>query len=102
MKYHYQFVSKTIVRIELIPEDQKDIALIETLSTSAENDPNLKELFRKGFEAYDSKAELTKLKFMNFPRVALCSYMPITKPTNPLLEEKETPAGQVSGQLSFL
>ncbi|MEE1944582.1 hypothetical protein VRU48_05650 [Pedobacter sp. KR3-3] len=88
MKYHYQFVSKTIVRIELIPEDQKETALIKTLSSSAENDPNLKELFKKGFEAYDPKAELTKLKFMNFPSVALCSYASATEPINQLHREE--------------
>lgn len=102
MKYHYQFVSKSIVRIEIIPEDQKDISLIETFSTSTENDPNLNQLFRKGFGAYDTKAELKRLKFMSFPRVALCFYSAVDETASALQQEEETPASRASEQLSFL
>jgi hypothetical protein len=75
MKYHYQFVSATKVRIELIPEDQKETALIEGLSASTENNEHLLELFRKGLEGYSSEAILAVPKFMSFPKVALCSYV---------------------------
>lgn len=74
MKYHFQFVSRTTVRIELIAEDQREIALIEKLSQSEENNEELLGLFRKGLEAYSAGTLLIKTKFMNFPRVALCNY----------------------------
>lgn len=74
MKYHYQYVSKTTVRIELIPEDKKETVLIEKLSQGEEDNEQLKELFRKGLESYNAGTILTKTKFMNFPTVALCNY----------------------------
>ncbi len=74
MRYYYQFVSRTTVRIELIAEDKKEAILIEKLAQSVENDEQLIELFRKGLEAYSSGTTLIKTKFMNFPKVALCNY----------------------------
>jgi len=75
MRYHYQFVSRTTVRIELIAEDRKEAILIEKLAKSVENDEQLIELFRKGLEAYSAGTTLLKTKFMNFPKVALCNYI---------------------------
>ena len=74
MKYHYQFVSRTTVRIELIPEDKKDTLLIERLLIGQENDEELQQVFNKGLETYNTGTVLTKIKFMNFPKVALCNY----------------------------
>ncbi|WP_316766380.1 hypothetical protein [Pedobacter frigiditerrae] len=74
MKYHYQYVSKTTVRIELIPEDKKEISLIAKLSQGEEDNEQLMELFRKGLESYNTGTILIKTKFMNFPSVALCIY----------------------------
>jgi len=74
MKYHYQFVSRTTVRIELIPEDKRETALIDSFFAPGENDEQLMALFRKGIEDYASNARLTETRFMNFPKVALCSY----------------------------
>jgi hypothetical protein len=74
MKYHYQFVSKTTVRIELIAEDNREREMIISLSASTESDERLIDLFKKGLQAYSTNVILTKSKFMNFPKVALCSY----------------------------
>lgn len=79
MKYHFQYVSKTAVRIELIAEDKRETLLIEKLALAEENDLELHELFRKGVAHYDNQAMLLKLKFMNFPKVALCSHHPINQ-----------------------
>ena len=75
MKYHYQFVSKTTVRIELIPEDKKDIQLIQSLAQAPEDEEQLTQLFKKGLSAYSTGTMLTKTKFMNFPTVALCNFI---------------------------
>lgn len=73
MKYHYQYVSKTTVRIELIPEDQKETKLLNSLR--AENDDQeLKLLFQSGLSTYAPQSLIKKITFMNFPSVALCSY----------------------------
>lgn len=74
MKYHFQFVSKTAVRIELIAEDKRELLLLEELKSADEHYTELADLFRKAVETYDSQASLVRLKFMNFPKVALCSY----------------------------
>lgn len=85
MKYHYQYVSKTTVRIELIPEDQKETTLISVLSKASEDDKRLLELFENGLENYGNVCKLTKIKFMKFPKVALCSFVKseISVETNP-------------------
>ncbi len=74
MKYHYQFVSNTTVRIELIAEDQKETRLLESLQTADQEDQQLKVLFNAGLSSYAPKSNLKKLNFMNFPKVALCTY----------------------------
>ncbi|RZK54099.1 MAG: hypothetical protein EOO91_16530 [Pedobacter sp.] len=79
MKYHFQYVSKTTVRIELIPEDKKEITLIAKLSQGEENNEQLTELFRIGLESYNAGTTLVKTKFMNFPSVALCNYTTSTR-----------------------
>lgn len=75
MKYHYQYVSSTTVRIELIPEDQKEKAQIETFEPNDLEDTALTRFFQQGLDAYSPGAQLTKTNFMNFPKVALCSYV---------------------------
>ena len=74
MKYHYQFVSNTTVRIELIAANQKETRLIELLQTAGHEDQKLKAIFETGLAAYVHNASIKKLSFMNFPKVALCSY----------------------------
>jgi hypothetical protein len=74
MKYHFQYVSKTTVRIQLIPEKPKEAELLSTLSPSAENSPELLSLFQHGLETYSTGATLTKTRFMDFPKVALCTF----------------------------
>ena len=74
MKYHFQLVSNTAVRIELIPEHQTERSLLDQLIATNEQEEQLLVLFRKGIAAYHNGAKLTKIKFMNFPKVALCSY----------------------------
>jgi len=76
MKYHYQFVSNHSVRIELIPEDRKELHLLELSSASLQiqQDEVLIAYFRKGLAAYSRDANLTLTRFMNFPKVALCTY----------------------------
>ena len=73
MKYHYQLVSRTKVRIELIPEDQKEIGLFESF-TENETSNALAEYFRKGLAAYHPETILVRINFMQFPKVALCSF----------------------------
>ena len=75
MKYHYQYVSRSTVRIELIAEDQKETALISVLSLASEDDQRLLLLFKNGLENYSSGCSLTKINFMKFPKVALCSFV---------------------------
>lgn len=75
MKYHYQFVSSHTVRIELIPEDKKELHLLEaSASLQIQQDEILIAYFRKGLQAYSHDANLTLTRFMNFPKVALCTY----------------------------
>lgn len=74
MKYHYQFVSNTTVRIELIAEDQKETALLKALQAVEKDDQQLKDLFKAGLSNYAPNSEIKKLNFMSFPKVALCTY----------------------------
>jgi len=75
MKYHYQFVSNHSVRIELIPEDRKELHFLETsASLQIQQDEILTAYYRKGLQAYSRDANLTLTRFMNFPKVALCTY----------------------------
>jgi hypothetical protein len=83
MKYHYQLVSKTKVRIELIPEDKKEIGIFESFGENENND-QLTEYFRVGLAAYNNEATLARINFMQFPKVALCSFETIKK-TEPSL-----------------
>lgn len=73
MKYHYQFVSKTTVRIELIPEDKKEKELLSSFSKEMD-DPQLTELYQKGLKGYAAGTSLIRTNFMSFPHVALCGY----------------------------
>lgn len=90
MKYHYQYVAKNSVRIELIPEDQKEKALIEVLTVAPETDPQLVSLFQTALTAYSKDSTITKLKFMNFPKVALCSFVMALKPVAVAIEQEKT------------
>jgi len=74
MKYHYQFVSGTTVRIELIPEYKNEISLLEALSDQPVNEELLLDFFRQGLAAYHADTQLTNTRFMNFPKVALCTF----------------------------
>ncbi len=82
MKYHYQFVSPTTVRIELIPEDQKETTLLNSLKTAGQEDQQLKAIFNAGLCSYDSNTNIKKLNFMDFPKVALCTYEKIAVTEN--------------------
>lgn len=74
MKYHFQLVSKTAVRIELIAEHKAEQIELDEFAQSNEQDEKLLALFRKGITAYHNGATLTQTKFMSFPKVALCTY----------------------------
>lgn len=74
MKYHYQYVSKTTVRIELIPEDKKEALQIGSIKTGEHNHPELLSFYQQGLHHYSPDTELTRINFMNFPKVALCSF----------------------------
>lgn len=67
-------ISPTTVRIELIPEDNTEKVLLQNLSQSEQNDPILSKLFENGLGIYQSNTKLVSKKFMEFPRVALCSF----------------------------
>ncbi|RZK00495.1 MAG: hypothetical protein EOO43_25170, partial [Flavobacterium sp.] len=70
MKYHYQFVSKTSARIELIPEKDSEKKLIADLALNGKTDEVLNELFVKGLANYEADVTLTETVFMSFPTVA--------------------------------
>ena len=74
MKYHYQTVSGNTVRIELIAEDQRETMLLLSLQTAEHQDQKLKAIFETGLATYAPNARLKKMNFMNFPKVALCSF----------------------------
>lgn len=90
MKYHYQFVSKNSVRIELIPEDKKESALIEVLAVATETDPQLTAQFQSALSAYSKDATIEKIKFMNFPKVALCSFIVAAKSAATAVQQEKT------------
>jgi hypothetical protein len=74
MKYHFMRVSTTTVRIELLPEDKAEEILLQQLSLTGPDNPNLAELFEKAIALYHPKLEIISKSFMEFPKVALCSY----------------------------
>lgn len=75
MKYHYQFVSPAKVRIEIIPEDNREHKLIHTLEENDnKGDVELAGYFQEGLKIYNGEAILTRMNFMQFPKVALCSF----------------------------
>lgn len=74
MKYHYQYVSARSVRIELIPEDRKESSLLESLDSEAKDEKTLNELFSQPLTTYAPGTSITKINFMDFPRVALISF----------------------------
>ena len=74
MKYHYQYVSPTSVRIELIPENSRETEQVNALTDLQIDHQKLSTLYQKGIQQYKANALLTKIRFMNFPKVALCSH----------------------------
>jgi len=74
MKYHYQYVSRTSVRIELIPENSKEMEQVSALTDQQMDHPQLSALYQKGLQHYKQNAMLINIRFMNFPKVALCSH----------------------------
>ena len=85
MKYHYQFSSKTSVRIELISETAAEKNLLDELSAASPDHADLLELYAKGLQNYLAEAKLSSTRFMDFPRVALCRYIvadALTKKSN--------------------
>ena len=75
MKYHYQFASKTSVRIELISETAAEKNLLDELSFASPDHADLLELYAKGLENYLAEAKLSSTRFMDFPKVAICRYI---------------------------
>jgi len=82
MKYHYQYVSKSSVRIELIPEDLKEKMLIEAITGQENDNELLKQYYQIGLDNYSNGHSLTKINFMAFPKVALCSFSQQNKTEN--------------------
>ncbi len=81
MKYHYQYVSNTSVRIELIPEDQKEKKFMESLTgTLPAQNYDLENYFNEGLLAYQPGSKLKKTSFMQYPKVALCRFETIQQP----------------------
>lgn len=74
MKHHYMRISPTTVRIELIPEDNTEKKLLQDLAQSEPDHQALHTLFENGLGIYQSNTKLIAKKFMEFPRVALCSF----------------------------
>lgn len=67
-------VSITTVRIELLPEDKAEEFLLQQLALTNTDNPSLSELFEKAIAIYHPKLVITNKSFMEFPKVALCSY----------------------------
>ena len=67
-------VSTTTVRIELLPEDKAEELLLQQLAFADPEDPALSKLFETAIALYHPKLEITSKNFMEFPKVALCSY----------------------------
>lgn len=67
-------VSTTTVRIELLPEDKAEELLLQQLALTDPDNPSLSELFEKAIALYHPKLKITNKSFMEFPKVALCSY----------------------------
>jgi hypothetical protein len=78
MKYHFMRVSPTSVRIELIPENTAEKDLLQQLALSGSADPALSVLFEKAMQLYQADTVLLSKNFMEFPRVALCTYQLVT------------------------
>lgn len=74
MKYHYQYVSPKSVRIELIPEDKGESTLLESLTSTAKNEIFVAELFAQPVSTYAPDTTITKINFMDYPKVALVSF----------------------------
>ncbi len=74
MKYHFMRVSTTTVRIELLPEDKAEELLLQQLALTDPEDPTLSKLFETAIALYHPQLEITNKSFMEFPKVALCSY----------------------------
>ncbi|HTM99671.1 MAG TPA: hypothetical protein VL088_13040 [Pedobacter sp.] len=73
MKYHYQNVSKNTVRIQLLPENPKETQLLNSLTDEQPDNAKVTELFQLAVEHYSTGSTLTKTRFMDFPKVALCT-----------------------------
>lgn len=71
-------VSPTSVRIELIPENTAEKDLLQQLALSGSADPALSVLFEKAMQLYQADTVLLGKNFMEFPRVALCTYQLVT------------------------
>lgn len=67
-------ISASTVRIELIPEDQTEKLTLHQLAQVAQEDTALKNLFHTAIKVYDTRAAMVSLRFMEFPRVALCRF----------------------------
>ncbi len=74
MKYHYQYVSSNSVRIELIPEDRGETNMLKSLKMDEKNDTVLKELFQLPLSNYMPTSKITRITFMEFPKVALITF----------------------------
>jgi hypothetical protein len=86
MKYHYQPVSRTAVRIEVIPEDPKESSFLNSFEREETlYHQDLIACYEKGLEAYNTDAILRKTTFMQFPRVALCNFEPAQKTIEQLI-----------------
>jgi len=85
MKHHFMRVSPTSVRIELIPENTAEKELLQQLAMTGTTAPALTQLFEKAVQLYQADSILLSKNFMEFPRVALCTYQPVTNLSNATL-----------------
>ncbi|TCD05866.1 hypothetical protein EZ449_15495 [Pedobacter frigidisoli] len=74
MKYYYQYVSPKSVRIELITEDKKESEQFHEFDTSGAYDQELKSLYSAALLPYAANSTITKINFMEFPKVAPVSF----------------------------
>lgn len=67
-------VSNASVRIQLIPENAEEKSLLQSLSHPEMAAATLSQLYAKALDSYQPNASIVAQKFMEFPRVALCTY----------------------------
>lgn len=85
MKYHYQYISPTTVRVELIPENPQEITELKRIGKIEIQHPSLDQYYKLGVSEYAKGIQLTRVRYMQFPTVALCGFEKILSAVEKIL-----------------